>query len=356
MPEFRPGRADAAEPSKTIAASGIAISTPDFRKAAQAEAPPLPVDRPAVVPEEVREPVPEAPAQTANAERLPKERPRRKLIEERPAMPNLQPGARFPWGMVAAGLLVVALLLAFLSYRPHRQNAAPEVEKPRPQTQIAAAAPAADKSSERSNASTVAATPAAGSSPVATHSAPSNSTSISSSTSTSPSSPASSLVSPASAGKPPQPSSTPPESHQLSAASPSQPTPPTKASSTPPAGSARKEASLKDAARAAGATPPARTKPAATFTLLIRAEETSWVSIAADGKPVAHETLIAPAGTSVRATQEIVVRAGNAAGLVFVLNGKTLPKQGEPGEVKTLVFDSQGVRVEKADDAPPVAH
>ncbi|MGA8761479.1 MAG: DUF4115 domain-containing protein [Candidatus Sulfotelmatobacter sp.] len=77
----------------------------------------------------------------------------------------------------------------------------------------------------------------------------------------------------------------------------------------------------------------------------IRAEETSWVSITADGKPVAQETLIAPAGTSVRATQEVVVRTRNAGGLLFVLNGKTLPRQGDPGEVRTFLFDSQGMHV-----------
>jgi hypothetical protein len=85
--------------------------------------------------------------------------------------------------------------------------------------------------------------------------------------------------------------------------------------------------------------------PTNTFSVLIRADETSWVSITADGKPVAHETLIAPAHTSVRATGQVVVKAGNAAGISFELNGKDIPAQGNEGEVKTYVFDPTGFRV-----------
>jgi len=86
------------------------------------------------------------------------------------------------------------------------------------------------------------------------------------------------------------------------------------------------------------------TKPLSTFTLLIRADQTTWISIAADGKPAAHETLIAPAHTSVRATREVVVKAGNAAGVSFLLNGKEFPPQGNVGEVRSYVFDATGLR------------
>jgi hypothetical protein len=85
--------------------------------------------------------------------------------------------------------------------------------------------------------------------------------------------------------------------------------------------------------------------PLSTFTLLIRAEKTTWVLVTADGKPIAQETLIAPAHTSVRAAREIVVRAGNAAGISFLLDGKEIPATGNEGEVKTYVFDANGVKV-----------
>jgi cytoskeletal protein RodZ len=84
--------------------------------------------------------------------------------------------------------------------------------------------------------------------------------------------------------------------------------------------------------------------PPRAFTLLIRADQTSWVSISADGQPVARETLIAPANTSVRASHEITVRAGNAAGISFLLDGKEIPVQASPGEVRTFTFDATGLR------------
>jgi hypothetical protein len=93
--------------------------------------------------------------------------------------------------------------------------------------------------------------------------------------------------------------------------------------------------------------------PATSFTLLIRAEKTAWVSILADGKPVAAETLIAPAHTSIRASTEIVVKTGNAAGVSFLLNGKEIPAQGDEGEVKTYVFDANGLRAPPQTQPPP---
>ena len=85
-------------------------------------------------------------------------------------------------------------------------------------------------------------------------------------------------------------------------------------------------------------------EPQPTLTLVIRAAASSWVSVTADGQHVTQETLIAPAHTSVRASREIVVKAGNAAGVSFTLNGKEIPPQGTEGEVKTLVFDETGLR------------
>ncbi len=80
------------------------------------------------------------------------------------------------------------------------------------------------------------------------------------------------------------------------------------------------------------------------FTLVIRATKTSWISVEADGQLVSEETLIAPAHTSARANREIVVKAGNAAGVSFLLNGKEIPARGNEAEVKTYVFDSKGMR------------
>jgi hypothetical protein len=89
--------------------------------------------------------------------------------------------------------------------------------------------------------------------------------------------------------------------------------------------------------------------------LLIRASQTSWISIVADGEPVARETLIAPAQTAVRATREIVIKTGNAGGISFRLNGKAIPASGENGEVKTYTFDASGLRASNVAQVPPPA-
>ena len=90
--------------------------------------------------------------------------------------------------------------------------------------------------------------------------------------------------------------------------------------------------------------PPANT--AAPMSLTVRATETSWVSITADGQPRAQETLIAPAHVSLHATQQIVVRVGNAAGVTFFFNNQEIPAQGNEGEVKTFTFDSTGMHAQ----------
>ena len=90
-------------------------------------------------------------------------------------------------------------------------------------------------------------------------------------------------------------------------------------------------------------------KAAAALNLVIRAAENSWISVTADGQSVTHETLIAPAHTTVRANREIVVRVGNAAGVTFSWKGEEVPAQGAEGEVKTIVFDTEGMHM----PAPP---
>jgi cytoskeletal protein RodZ len=89
---------------------------------------------------------------------------------------------------------------------------------------------------------------------------------------------------------------------------------------------------------------PSTPKPPAAFTLIIRATENSLVAITADGQSVAQENLIAPAATSVRATKEVVVRVGNAAGVSFMLNGKDITPSGVEGQPQTYIFDADGLR------------
>jgi cytoskeletal protein RodZ len=222
------------------------------------------------------------------------------------------------WGKFAAVLLFISAALAFWNLR--RQS---QVTTTSPPAVTASQAPA----------------------PTATSSAVTSSSSNEGSTS---------VEATSRASKPPveKTSATPPPATTLASTTPAataKPISPATAVTSPPVAVTRPPAT-----NVAASIP--TVKPPVTFTLLIRADKTSWISILADGKPVAEETLIAPAHTSVRATREIVVRAGNAAGISFLLNGKEIPAQGDDGEVKTYAFDSSTVRVLPQSQLPNANH
>jgi cytoskeletal protein RodZ len=88
------------------------------------------------------------------------------------------------------------------------------------------------------------------------------------------------------------------------------------------------------------------------FSLLIEAEENSWVSIVADGRVILEGTLIAPAVKSIRAQKQITVKAGNVGGLIFSINEKRLPAQGAPGEIKNLSFGPEGLEAPRLANPP----
>jgi hypothetical protein len=211
--------------------------------------------------------------------------------------PNRDPAAEIPWGKLAVALLLVTLTLALWNSRRHREPA-PAPLPALASNQAPAAAPASAPPSRPSQPPR-AATPLKAKTP---------------------------LTGVTSSAKPPSATTS-----TDSAAN---------AATTPPANSSPANPTAEQVT--ASAAPAA---PTNTFSVLIRADETSWVSITADGKPVAHETLIAPAHTSVRASGQVVVKTGNAAGISFELNGKEIPAQGNEGEVKTYVFDAAGFRV-----------
>ncbi len=94
-------------------------------------------------------------------------------------------------------------------------------------------------------------------------------------------------------------------------------------------------------------------KSSGALTLTVRASENSWISVTADGQPVTEETLIAPAHTTFHASQNFVVKVGNAAAVTFLWNGQEVPATGGEGEVKTLVFDSNGMRLASPSQPAP---
>lgn len=86
--------------------------------------------------------------------------------------------------------------------------------------------------------------------------------------------------------------------------------------------------------------------PAATpgeFTIVIQAREDSWISITADNRTASSELLLAGGERTVQGRKEVIVRAGNAGGIDFRLNGNKIATGGESGEVRTFTFGPQGI-------------
>jgi cytoskeletal protein RodZ len=242
----------------------------------------------------------------------PRERFPQKYPAGSPGEQAVQSSVSVPWGKLAITLLVATVALVAWNFRRHAQPA--PASQPVASTQYPAALAPAQPSTQTSASTN-------------SHTAGSASPKSSLSAKTVSPSPVSSPAPPASreTATPPAPAAPTPAA-RLDAKLPASPQPEVK----PPAVHAKARV--------------ATVKPPPPFTLLIRANETTWVSLAADGKPIAHETLIAPAHTSIRATHEIVVRTGNSAGISFVLNGKEIPAQGNEGEVRTYTFDATGLQ------------
>ncbi len=82
---------------------------------------------------------------------------------------------------------------------------------------------------------------------------------------------------------------------------------------------------------------------AGTFHVAIRAREDSWIHIKADENDAMDYMLPAESQKSIRASNQLVIKAGNIGALDFWFNGQKLPVQGELDQVKTVTFDSAGL-------------
>jgi cytoskeleton protein RodZ len=120
-------------------------------------------------------------------------------------------------------------------------------------------------------------------------------------------------------------------------------------SSEPASASPVSQPTLTDVSQSAAAQPEttpatANAEPGA-FTVTVQANDDSWLSVTADGKPVFSETLIAPASKSFQAEKQLVIRAGNVGGLDISFNGQKLSAAGDAQEAKTLTFGPSGLQV-----------
>jgi cytoskeleton protein RodZ len=99
------------------------------------------------------------------------------------------------------------------------------------------------------------------------------------------------------------------------------------------------------AAPGAETTSPAAVTPnAGAFVVQITARQAAWVAISVDGQQTVEDTLAASAQKSIEAHNQVVVKTGNVGGLDISFNGKKLVSQGSYNQVKTLIFDTNGLR------------
>ena len=134
----------------------------------------------------------------------------------------------------------------------------------------------------------------------------------------------------------PAPSAVEPEPVAKLAASETAASTSTSQAPEPPAGNS--------AAEVATSTPQESADNAAEFQVLVKARQDSWVTITADGKKVVQDTLAAPGEKSVAARNRVVIKTGNVGALDISFNGKKLASQGRVNQVKTLTFDSNGLK------------
>jgi cytoskeletal protein RodZ len=224
-----------------------------------------------------------------------------------------QPDSTIPWRMLGVAAVVIVVAVMLWTRRSHRTNAAAATAAP---VQTAQAAPMASPAPGANK--TVSTTPQAGR-----------------------------VAATRASAAAPQPSLHPTSS---ASAHPATVAPVSSPAAAPTNGDNRNNGAAVQTLSKAN--PASSEKSATPLTLVIRAKETSWISVLADGQAVSQETLIAPANTSVRANREIVAKVGNAAGVTFLFNGQEIPADGAEAEVKTFVFDSNGMRVAAATPTP----
>jgi cytoskeleton protein RodZ len=189
-----------------------------------------------------------------------------------------------PWGLLAAALLVVAILLALWSHHQRSKHSAdPQQSEAKTETK------AETKSETKTSAS-------------------------------------------------PQSSSV---------ASKNQSRPETGTSSASRTGATNSPATSKIASATAPAALPTVVKSGSAspgeFTVDVQVREDSWISITADGKLITSGLLPAGSERSDHARKEIIVKAGNAGGIDLHFNGKKIAAGGEYGEVKTVTFGPSGI-------------
>ncbi|HWC18335.1 MAG TPA: RodZ domain-containing protein [Terriglobales bacterium] len=92
------------------------------------------------------------------------------------------------------------------------------------------------------------------------------------------------------------------------------------------------------------ALPTPQVRPSAPIRLQVFAREDSWLSVSVDGKNVSEGILSAQKMRSIHAQKEVRLKVGNLAGVQVSFNGDRVDVDGQPKEVKELIFTAQGLQ------------
>ena len=86
-------------------------------------------------------------------------------------------------------------------------------------------------------------------------------------------------------------------------------------------------------------------KPQAPIELQVEVVETVWILASADGERV-FEGIFQPGQTKpIYAREEVMLRVGNAGGVVLALNGEPLPPVGPRGHVRRVMVTTEGMQI-----------
>ena len=82
----------------------------------------------------------------------------------------------------------------------------------------------------------------------------------------------------------------------------------------------------------------------APIRLQVFAREDSWLSVSVDGKDLGQGILNASKSRSIHAQKEVRLKVGNLAGVQVSFNGEAVDVDGEPKQVKELIFTAEGLQ------------
>jgi cytoskeleton protein RodZ len=90
--------------------------------------------------------------------------------------------------------------------------------------------------------------------------------------------------------------------------------------------------------------------PPEEVTVTVKATDTAWISLIAEGQDPVVATLKPGEEKTVAAKDVVRLRTGNAGGIEISLNGKPIGPIGRSGQVRTVVFTPEGFRIVQSSD------